>query len=280
MWSFEFGRNETGAMKRYWMPNWRKWRRRGEERGFTAMEIAMVATVIAIFALMVIPLFRNRVEEAKIAAAQADLTSLMKAEIMAHADTGFYFRLEDLDNVINNAPNPLPGGWSGVTIETPPLVYVPGADNRSPRNLTLQEWYALAGTSASPKWKGPYVTMNRTITYGELRASGSPLLRTVNGGQYSPIRDIPVGGFGGGNANLYDSDKNRIPIDPWGNPYLFFPPLNESNYNYCSIFSLGPDGLPGNGQPFIRQNLVREGADINNPNDDVLGTGDDLEVRF
>jgi general secretion pathway protein G len=249
-------------------------------RGFTAMEIAMVATVIAIFALLVIPLFRNRVEEAKIAAARADLASLMKAEIMAHADTGYYFRLEDLDNVINNAPNPLPAGWSGVTIETPPLVYVPGADNRSPRNLTLQEWYALAGTTSSPKWKGPYVTMNRTITYGELRATGSPLLRTFNGGLYSAIRDIPVGGWGGGNANLYDSDKNRIPIDPWGNPYLFFPPLNESSYNYCSIISLGPDGLPGAGQPYTRENLVREGADINNPNDDVLGTGDDLEVRF
>jgi len=258
-----------------------RWSVRRNTKGFTAMEIAMVATVIAIFALLVIPLFRNRVDEAKIAAAQADLASLMKAEIMAHADTAYYFRLEDLDNIRNNAPNPLPGGWTGVTIETPPLVYVQGADNRSPRNLTLGEWYALAGTVTTPKWKGPYVTMNHTITYGELRSAGSVLLRSVNGvSNYSPIRDIPSGGVGGGNANLYDSDKNRIPVDPWGNPYLFFPPLAESSYNYCSIFSLGPDGLPGNGQPFTRQNLVREGANLTDPNDDVLGTGDDLEVRF
>ncbi len=256
-------------------------RGRATSRGFTAIEIAMVATVIAIFALMVLPLFRNRVEEAKIAAAKADLTSLMKAQELAHADTGFYFRLEDLDNVINNDPNPFPpAGWTGVTIETPPLVYVPGADNRTPRNLTVQEWRALAGTTASPKWKGPYVTMSRTITYGELRATGSPLLRSFNGGQYSAIRDIPAGGVGGGDPNLYDSDRNRIPIDPWGNPYLYFPPTGETRYNYNSIFSLGPDGLPGNGLPFTRENLLREGANINDPNDDYLGTGDDLEVRF
>ncbi len=249
-----------------------RWQRGQTPKGFTAMEIAMVASVIALFALLVLPLFRNRVDEAKIAAAQADLTSLMKAEILAHADTGYYFRLEDLDNVVNNAPNPLPGGWSGVTIEVPPLVYVAGADNRTPRNLTLQEWYALAGTTASPKWKGPYVTMNRVITYGELRSQGSILLRSVNGGAYSPIRDIPAGGVGGGDPNLYDSNLNRIPIDPWGNPYLFFPPTNETNFNYCSIYSLGPDGLPGNSQAFTLFNLLRENG--------ILGTGDDLEVRF
>jgi hypothetical protein len=167
-----------------------------------------------------------------------------------------------------------------VTIETPPLVYFQGANNQSPRNLTEQEWRNLAGTTASPKFKGPYVTMTRTVTYGELRALGTPLLRTFNGGLYSAIRDIPVGGFGGGSALLYDSDRNRMPIDPWGNPYLFFPPTNETSYNYSSIFSLGPDGLPGNSQPYTRENLVREGANMADPSDDVLGTGDDLEVRF
>ena len=168
---------------------------RGGERGFTAIEIAMVATVIAILSLIVLPLFRNRVDEAKIAAARADLASLMKAEMVAQADTGYYFRLEDLDNVAGNAALPTPN--TGVTIHTPPLVYANGVDNRSPSGLSQQGWYALAGPASAPRFKGAYAAITRSITYGEMRGSpGSVLyLRSATGsiGNYAAIRDLPQG---------------------------------------------------------------------------------------
>ena len=49
--------------------------------GFTAIEIAMVAAVIAILSLIVLPIFRNRVEDAKIAAAQADLEATLNCGV-------------------------------------------------------------------------------------------------------------------------------------------------------------------------------------------------------
>ena len=73
-------------------------RTKRQEQGFTAVEIAMVATVIAILALLILPLFRTRTEEAKITAARDDMRSLAIAQMAAMADTGYYFRPQDLDN--------------------------------------------------------------------------------------------------------------------------------------------------------------------------------------
>lgn len=261
-----------------------------KRRGFTAIEIAMVATVIAILALIVIPLFRNRVDEAKIAAAKADLASFMKAEQLAKADTGFYFRLEDLDNIALNDPTPPPG--AGVTIETPPMYY-PASGNRAqrvnPGSISTELWHKLSGSAQNPSnpaaqreanFKGPYTSMNRTITYGELKRNTDlqPMVRSLNGNQECAIRDLDKANLpAGSNSLLFDSEDNRVPVDPWGNPYLFFPPTGETQFNYASIISLGPDGQPSSidvnpSVPQVPASYLREGG--------FLGKGDDLEVRF
>ena len=262
----------------------RKGNQRRCERGFTAIEITMVATVIAILALIVIPIFRARVDEAKIAAAQADLSSFMKAEQLAQADTGFFLRLEDLDNVMNSDPDPVPAPWTGITLETPPLVFYPGIKQRieTPNGLTKGEWHALAGTRSVPKHKGPYTAITRAVPYSELRAAGSILLRSSHGFQYAPIRDLPQGGAPVQDADLYDSPENRIPVDPWGNPYLFFPATGETTFNYNSIVSLGPNGLPGDGNaPNVREAYLREYCrNVSANPDHWLGHGDDLEKTF
>ena len=246
-----------------------------DDRGFTAMEIAMVATVIAILALIVMPIFRNRVNEAKIAACQADLYSLMKAEMLAQADTDYYFRLEDLDNVQNNIPGAAPS--DGVTLEIPIMIYSGRVDPQLPLpGLRLDQWRNLAGTDENPRFKGPYATFTRVEKYGDLRLLRPEFFRTSLS-EYAAFRNIDSG-FS--TDNLFDSLENRIPVDPWGNPYLFFPPSSDSAYNYAAIYSTGPDGMPGKGQPTTRENFRREGVDLANSNDDVLGTGDDYEVRF
>lgn len=243
-----------------------------KSRGFTAMEVAMVATVIAILALIVMPIFRNRVNDAKIAAARGDLTSLMKAEMLAQADTGHYYRLEDLDNVQDNLPATPPVG--GVTIEIPPFYYLsgdelntaaPGIDTTCPMGLNLSAWRQLART-----FRGPYATFTRTDTYGNLKVSADYLFRT-GPSDYAAIRNLDSG-----NAlvqdNLYDSNDNRVPVDPWGNPYLFFPATRSSAYRFSAIYSMGPDGLPGSAGTANKTNCTREAG--------LLGTGDDLKVEF
>ncbi len=261
--------------------------RHSRQGGFTAIEVAMVATVIAILALIVLPLFRNRVEEAKLAATQGDLASLMKAEMVAKADTGYYWRLEDLDNVqaANSTATPLAPPANGITVETPPLYFTPlggGSTVENPRAITIPEWQALAGTVTEPKFKGPYASFNRSISYQDLRNApiGNFVLRSL-AGNYAAIRDIQNAGTG-----LYDALTNRHPVDPWGNPYLFFPPSTTyGSYNYSLIVSLGPDGLPGDadirgGAGMTSAHYTREGSNTGSPLDDWLGLGDDIKVQF
>ncbi len=265
--------------------------RRSEERGFTAIEIAMVATVIAILALIVLPLFRNRVEAAKIAAAEADLTSLEKALTLAQADTSFYPRLEDLDNTEGNPyndgnPTPTGGPANGITLETPPFWFPKGpATGRD--SLTLQEWLTLSGSKSSPRFKGPYIAFQRSMTYQELKDSDIQfmIMRSAGpgyavGNDYAPIWDIPVGDAKA--PGLYDSDDNRIPIDPWGNPYLFFPATGETPFNNNVIYSLGPNGTPGDGDqatvPDFWVRRVPSGVDPSE--EDTLGEGDDIMRQF
>ncbi len=242
----------------------------GRSRGFTAIEIAMVATVISIFALIVLPIFRNRVDEAKLAAAQSDLTSFYKALTLSQADSGFFVRLEDLAAVQENTPTTVPP--TGVTNETPIFAYPVTGNWADRRVFTEDEWRAFG---RKEKWKGPYVTFQRHIPLGDLQndALYSPFLRS-RGSQpdQRPIQDIETG-------QLRDSVDKRIPTDPWGNPYLFFPPDRhtpqggtETGYASSWLVSLGPDGLPGNGSTDPDDYLRIPGTQ--------LGTENDLKVEF
>src|SRR5690606_10232041 len=114
-------------------------------------------------------IYRNRVEDAKIAAAQADLNALMKAQQVVKADIDAYARLEDLDNIELNGYTAMPPG--GVTNEVPFFLYrtpnrsLPGPDPNSRDILTQSERQQLAGTEDHPRWRGPYIAFQRSITY-------------------------------------------------------------------------------------------------------------------
>lgn len=242
------------------------------ELGFTAIEITMVATVIAIIALLILPIFRGRTDEAKVVAAQDDLDSILKSEILAEADTAQYFRLQDLDNSVN---------YSISNID--PSSDVPISYWNRP--ISESERQAL---STSQRWKGAYFTVKKYAYLGPLpnlpeyadkfdliRANHPALWR--NGG---PILHIGNGGVSPTDLGLEDAPVDRVPIDPWGQPYIFFGPGKlgqntsiESNYGWGLIVSTGPNGVPGNktsgvlGSDYLREN-------------GVIGTGDDIIIRF
>ncbi len=259
------------------------------DAGFTAIEIAMVAAVIAILSLIVLPIFRNRVEDAKIAAAQADLSALMKAEQVVKADVDAYARLEDLDNVELLGYTNMPAG--GVNKEVPFFKYLKPSPTVSPdpasrhiMNAGERINFAYQGTEDNPYWRGPYIAFQNSITYEDLQnppvGSSIPnLLRSGGNGFQAAIQDVAGS----------DHDENRYPVDPWGNPYMFFPPTGNAAdpaatngaYSSAAIYSMGPDGLPGDGSQSGNAAAYTRAFAITNPTDPgALGKDDDLVVEF
>lgn len=249
--------------------------------GFTAVEITMVATVIAILALLILPMFRKRTEEAKKAAANDDLQSMMKAMILANADTDQWFRLQDLDNPqIYNDPPEDNGN------ETP-LAYWNRAISPSER-LNL---------SSPDRWQGPYVAYSKGPKrnfwyYSDLYGAGG----AANG--WKPFLFSSEGGaiFNGPyllsdtSGRTYPSDYDKLPKDPWGNPYIFFGPgkvgygpqdsLTQTNWGHAVIYCLGPNGFPGDNEAGAQQ--AASYFRIPGPPDDtnLIGNGDDMFVIF
>jgi len=237
----------------------------------------MVITVIAILALMILPLFRDRVEAARRAAAQDEIKSLLTAEVLAFADTGYYFRLQDLDNTREyNDPPIRPDDEVPIT-----------SWNRA---FTLEERRKLRG--GSNEWKGPYVSIGK-IKYMEAvdALNAVPEFFWSYPQRGGPIMDLTPGAGWLGPSGWQDSAEDKVLIDPWGTPYLFFGPgqLLEEGGSYVSmetdfghgvIYSLGSDGMPGDSIPYQGNPplanptnspaLLREAG--------VLGDGDDFFV--
>ena len=239
------------------------------EQGFTAVEIAMVATVIAILALLILPLFRTRTEEAKRTAALDDMRSLAIAEMAAFADTGYYFRLQDLDNT-QQVRQPI------LSDRDVPVAVWNGA-------LSQQQRSSLMAT-----WKGSHISLPKYATYEFLTSTppaGKPYLFQSASGEGGAIMDMKSRSIAlDGGTPLVNDDalEDKMPIDPWGNPYLFFgtgrrnelSPAQESDYGTAVVYSLGPDGQAGNGRGYDSYLYVRENG--------LLGeTGsDDLVFEF
>lgn len=221
-------------------------------KAFTAVEVTMVAAVIAILALIILPLFQKRADKARIAAAQDDLAGLAKAEILANADTDWYFRFQDLDNT-----KIYPGTADQGDLSIPYALW--------DRALSLNEREVL-----SRRWEGPYIAIQTYTSslLGVARANWNPAFFTPNAQGKSPIFFL-----------AFDNSDDKIPLDPWGGPYIFFAP-SETEYNYkfsnAVIYSMGPDGLPGDGSFGVGgDTLVRDSTDIY-----TLGNGDDFKYVF
>ncbi len=261
-------------------------RRRPASRvGFTAIELSAVASIIVILALILIPIVRNRVATARLVAAEDDMKTIETAQVMAHADTGYFFRLSDLDN-----PTPSPTAIGTANDPTPQAYWNRVLAGSDPARVALAR-----------SWQGPYTTFNRTksLPVGTL-VGASPPVSTM-------FRQVaPAGGPAAGTGPILvittEVQDGRVthPVDPWGSPYVFFGPepdapptgstqfygnvpgvirseATESNFGLSVIYSLGPNNLPGsNANPqaenFYRRLVPRPGVDI--------GTDDDLVRVF
>lgn len=226
--------------------------RTGKRRvmGYSIMEIVVTAAIIGILTLILTPVISNRSRTAKIRAAERDIEHLADAQSRAAIDTGWFYRLNVLDDVSggdglpNNDPlNDTIDGLADEQLNT--LLAVPESifiDTQtldlSPLAITLYTNLLLNETGFG--WNGPYINWHR------------------------------------------DNNANDWPDDPWGNDYLLMMPIGgmgagETTFSQLfpafplapvnnrtdrpAILSLGPNGIPG---------------------DDNIswGTGDDIFRKF
>src|SRR5678816_3845545 len=73
---------------------------RRDNAGVTLTELLVVLLIIAILATIAVPVYLNRVEEARVRTAQAEVSEIAKGEDMVAATHGFYVPLQMLDDVI------------------------------------------------------------------------------------------------------------------------------------------------------------------------------------
>jgi len=265
---------------------------RARRAGFTAIEVTAVATIIAILALILIPIVRTRVEESKKVAAQDDMAGIEKAEEMAYGYTNHYFRLQDL-----NRPEPTDEEIQGFKAGTNATAAFKIPDAYWDRSL-------LQSSETSylvDNWKGPYYQFHHSAAVGDLarQSQGNGFYfhgdnQLVTNGK-GPILLLakdeidwlnPPGSGGAISGDPNKSTLRQYPVDPWGNPYLFFGSgamspfegMPEAPFPFpyptAAVYSMGPDGMPGsqtatNVKP---EYYFREG--------NVLGTGDDLKREF
>lgn len=194
-------------------------------KGFTAVEIAMVATVIAIIALLALPIFRDRADAAREAAVFDEMSSIAKMMLLAEADVSFKPRLQDLDN---SSSESISGGL-----------------------LSVSQWNGQTPsiTNVDSNWGGPYLAYGsrNTSTINELR---DYWYRTSDSAGF-----IVVISFDPDASRIPDTTRENednlddlYPLDPWGSPYIFFGDGRlgtESNFDTNIVISLGPDGVAG-----------------------------------
>lgn len=247
-------------------------------RGFTAIEMSAVITIILILSLILIPIVRSRVEESKVVAAQDDMAQIEKAELFAYSYTNHFFRLWDLERPVPN----LTDATLTPAQRTRELLKLPNAYWNEP---------VLNTTGLTDTWKGPFLAIHKSATVATLLATNPSMFRGDGDpqAQQGPILVIAADR----NDWQVPNDNSallraRYPIDPWGSPYLFFgpgkignsggqialPTANETDFGTSIVYSMGPDNLAGSVQQNQRQSILffRESG--------VLGTGDDLSREF
>ncbi len=117
-------------------------------KGFTLIEVLVVAGIIGVLAGILVPLIFDRIEDAKLSRAEADLKSIASAILLFHKDTGTW----PYSNT-NGAPtqyfetlassNAQAPGYSGCS-------WPSGQNDAFYNHLTNN-------TRNYPNWKGPYI---------------------------------------------------------------------------------------------------------------------------
>ena len=102
------------------------------KNAFTLIEIMLVVIIIGILAAMVIPNMAGRGEQARVAAARADIdANLSTALDLYELDNGQYPTSEQGLNALlaKSSSSPVPANWHGPYLKKKESLWIPGAGN-------------------------------------------------------------------------------------------------------------------------------------------------------
>ena len=215
-------------------------RKKKLRRGVTLTELLVVLAIIGLLATIAVPVYVNKMEQAKVSTAKHEVRELANAEEVCGIMHGYYVplcMLDDLPYRSENRPTTVDDVQNSRTVLNPYLVStgVPIADQDGSQNRLSDFNNIKSVSNLYFGWQGPFMNFKRYY---------------LGQGVYVEPPDPD------------DADVARdYPLDPWGNPYLIVTELGivtprgqisntniqvlkgaDREFDRMAVVSLGPDG--------------------------------------
>jgi prepilin-type N-terminal cleavage/methylation domain-containing protein len=194
-----------------------KLNRNYKKRGLTLTELLVVMLIIGLLATIAIPVYTRRQEDARLRVAMGECREIAHAEEQCALFHGFYVPFQMLDDL----PIPSSGstvGMEAISDDNPGNLFAIDPFTQASQQESIQANFRIDRTSSNARiralvedWAGPFMNFQRFY--------------------------VPAGGPFPGDPNYLNNTIRFLdfPLDPWGNPYVFYSGLGAIGSSVNSI---------------------------------------------